>query len=952
MSWWLTQDCDFLGVGIMSNRPSAGQKGKKKPRSASPPWGVIAAGVVGLIVVALASWLLLRGRSPVPVKEPGATPVATAPVPSPPTNPLSPVPTRPSYAPNERPVAERMLAIGANLVITDSTGSPLFVTQLNQLPELLHITGLLLDDCQQLTPEHATLIAGLSGLNDLQLARAKITDEWLAPLVRLSTLTILNVEDTALTAKSLPVIAKFTQLTFLALTLDLSDNDLAGLTTLTKLRQLRCIGSKVTNIGLKSICTACPDLTHFMTDQLAITDAGLEAIAGLPKLRMLGLMRTPVTDGGVATFQRIKTLTHLLIPGTQVTREGTAKIREALPTCQVFGGKYDLRRVIAARVLSSGGQITIKIEGQPPRTISLLDDPPEELFTCQSIDLAGTTLPEQWTLGDLLLNDAQSLSLSGSKIDIRQLAEIPARSPQLKTLDLSKTLAGDALVGPLSKLRSLQSIDVRETRFTANGIVDLRVGTRDGCEVADGEEFDPEQDRRVAESILELGGAVAIVEPGGTKVWKAAKSDLPPGRFFLREFSVNGAPEVNAAWAANLVGLRHLRSFSSEGCNYSDGTMASLAKIPTLGIIRIAWQGPQITDAGMVSLANLRHLTQLQLEAGAELGPEGIKRIGALPSLTHFNIASAKFDDEAVRLLALQYPNLTSLYCWSSTITDQGVPDLLRLKKLTNLSLKNGTKITSEGIERLLDLPELRLFDPGIVKLTPQTALKLFRHPKLAEILIQSCELPESAFVPLLEQTDRAGHLELNPKFASFKLAQQIRKQHPKLTVNRGDGVRRGCVELMLNMGSQATLTVTGQAKPVILKKGDPLPEEDFLVSKVHLIGMKEPPAWFPLFALPHGGGIVELQEAVLTDCNLGGNVVMSIGPFQQLTKLDVAGIKVTDDHIDRMPTMPNLKSLDLRRTEITAPAVLRLAARMPQCKIGVDDTIRDQIKRLQKSKK
>ncbi len=77
----------------------------------------------------------------------------------------------------------------------------------------------------------------------------------------------------------------------------------------------------------------------------------------------------------------------------------------------------------------------------------------------------------------------------------------------------------------------------------------------------------------------------------------------------------------------------------------------------------------------------------------------------------------------------------------------------------------------------------------------------------------------------------------------------------------------------------------------------------------------------------------------------------MGIGGFQRLTKLDVSGIKVTDVHIDRMPVMPNLRILDLRRTEITAEGALRLAARMPQLKIGVDDAIQEKIKELQAGK-
>jgi hypothetical protein len=67
---------------------------------------------------------------------------------------------------------------------------------------------------------------------------------------------------------------------------------------------------------------------------------------------------------------------------------------------------------------------------------------------------------------------------------------------------------------------------------------------------------------------------------------------------------------------------------------------------------------------------------------------------------------------------------------------------------------------------------------------------------------------------------------------------------------------------------------------------------------------------------------------------------------------MDVSGTQITDAHLEAFPPLASLKTLDLRRTSVTAEGVLRLADRMPQLKIGVDDAIQEKIKQLQRKKK
>ena len=62
-----------------------------------------------------------------------------------------------------------------------------------------------------------------------------------------------------------------------------------------------------------------------------ITDDGLRYVTHFPKLIMLNLEGTDVSDVGLIHLQRLKTLRVLLLRDTGVTDEGAAELMRALP---------------------------------------------------------------------------------------------------------------------------------------------------------------------------------------------------------------------------------------------------------------------------------------------------------------------------------------------------------------------------------------------------------------------------------------------------------------------------------------------------------------------------------------------------------------------------------------------------------------------------------------------
>ena len=74
--------------------------------------------------------------------------------------------------------------------------------------------------------------------------------------------------------------------------------------------------------------------------QSGITDASVDVIKGMTQLEILDLGMTKVTDAGLAQLGGLKNLEMLVISSANnITDEGVAKFKEAVPGCQVHGPK-------------------------------------------------------------------------------------------------------------------------------------------------------------------------------------------------------------------------------------------------------------------------------------------------------------------------------------------------------------------------------------------------------------------------------------------------------------------------------------------------------------------------------------------------------------------------------------------------------------------------------------
>ena len=66
-----------------------------------------------------------------------------------------------------------------------------------------------------------------------------------------------------------------------------------------------------------------------------VTDEGLDHLATMTGLKTLTLKRVPVTDEGIPALIKLKSVKRLNLWGTRVTMDGAAKLRAALPDCDI-----------------------------------------------------------------------------------------------------------------------------------------------------------------------------------------------------------------------------------------------------------------------------------------------------------------------------------------------------------------------------------------------------------------------------------------------------------------------------------------------------------------------------------------------------------------------------------------------------------------------------------------
>jgi hypothetical protein len=115
--------------------------------------------------------------------------------------------------------------------------------------------------------------------------------------------------------------------------IDACDDDLIQIAQLPRIELLVIPGSRLTDRGLAQI-EGMRSLRFLDISSPHVTDRGIAYLARLRNLRVLNLSRTAVTDVGLDNLMGLTNLEWLGLKGTRVTYRGLERLNRALPHCK------------------------------------------------------------------------------------------------------------------------------------------------------------------------------------------------------------------------------------------------------------------------------------------------------------------------------------------------------------------------------------------------------------------------------------------------------------------------------------------------------------------------------------------------------------------------------------------------------------------------------------------
>ena len=338
------------------------------------------------------------------------------------------------------------------------------------------LTEIVIPDGSVLSAENIALFGKLTDLEKLQIYNFReLNDEMAAQLAGLKNLTALALTNSVINDPTVDMIAKsFPKLVDLDLSsnTNLTNGVLKVICGITGLERLTLVQNGFNDLGTSHL-SKLQNLRAL--DLRGNMEAGdLEVIAALPKLTALKHRSTAVSDFGMEYLAGSKTLDSLLMQDFAITGQAGQHIAKL--------GSLTQLEIIRCQGFTSDGVLALKgmkLTRLTLRDLPAVDDSAMEVFT---------DLPE---LKRLYLHELASISDSGLQnlaalkslevLDIWTLpqmtdatVDVIATLPNLKELSIRTTDVTDAAVDKLLAMPQLQSLTFKENgRVTDEGLKKL-----------------------------------------------------------------------------------------------------------------------------------------------------------------------------------------------------------------------------------------------------------------------------------------------------------------------------------------------------------------------------------------------------------------------------------------------------------------------------------------------
>jgi len=513
-------------------------------------------------------------------------------------------------------------------------------------------------------------IEGLNKLQSLSLAKcARITDSGLKNIEKLTELRVLDLDRAQVTDAGLEHLARMSKLDSLNLNWTrVQGTGLKHVATFQNLHRLDLAGTQLTDDAMMHI-KGLNNLDFLWLTNARVTDAGLAHLAGHKRLETLILYGTQVTDTGMDHLKGLLALRHLDVRGTRVTAAAVAKLRQALPNCEILSNvrtigvpRPSVNRPVFRQDLSAREQEAIaSLLRRGARILPGPDGKPNEV----------SFHPE--AMSDQDIEDVSALAT-------------------LKKVSLGHTYRKDLY-------QQQRSMTYRPTEVTSNGIGFL---TRlPGLEELVILRIDLSDD-----SLEQIG-----------KLTNLKSFSVCP-----RNVAMTSGSNFTDRGIKALTGLTKLELLSLGGCQkFTDRGLTDIVQLPHLKSLNLS--STNVTDTGVAELQQSKTLEELNLHNCRFITDKGLGSLSTISQLRDLQLGGTRITDAGIqKLVALS--NLEVLWMNSTPVSDKGISHLKLLKKLQSLNLF-GTKVTDDCIQTLQELTDLKYVNILRTGVTPAGAGKL-----------------------------------------------------------------------------------------------------------------------------------------------------------------------------------------------------------------------------------
>ncbi|MFO0898824.1 MAG: hypothetical protein U0836_15480 [Pirellulales bacterium] len=347
--------------------------------------------------------------------------------------------------------------------------------------------------------------------------------------------------------------------------------------------------------------------------------------------------------------------------------------------------------------------------------------------------MLGPLLPEMDRITGMRLGSYTPRNLPAAELD--RAMELLTRLPRLRDLSLDGLNVTDKHLAPLTRLPDLIHLDLQSTRITDRGlaILDqmpaLLYASLGGTEISDAAiERLPNQAK--ARYWLELkvsteGGQLMGISPspelpeqlsaGRHQVFPAPTpaaalhiyAPLPPAAYDrLRRWR-----QIDQATQLTLGGDPNLRD-----------ELLRVAAWPQVESFELAeWYQPGPAQIDLAFAHNWTKLQRLVLPP-SQVGAEELNVLARCRELSSLHCPSARFDDEAAKVIVRNHPRLQILYLGECRLTDRGLAIIASLPDLRILEFKSAL-VSDEGLEVLRAHAALEQLELDWDRYPPQTRI-------------------------------------------------------------------------------------------------------------------------------------------------------------------------------------------------------------------------------------